>query len=208
MTETFRTSIDIEATPDRVFDHFVQPELLVQWMGDAARLEAVDGGVFSVDINGVLIRGHFVQIDRLSRASTYARHRECRSMGIDQTTRTTMPKYLCLQRALPGGDQEADRTSPSQMQAMYAKFTEWRQKFQDNLVDLGGRLGHGSLVTAERVPDGPLVEVKELVGGYMIVSAASLDEAIEIARGCPGLCDPVRAWRSSRSTRRDDLAAG
>jgi len=64
MTETFRTSIDIEATPERVFDHLVRSELLVRWMGDAARLEAVDGGMFSVDINGVLIRGHFVRIDR------------------------------------------------------------------------------------------------------------------------------------------------
>lgn len=64
MSETFRTSIDIEAEPDRVFDHFVRPELLVRWMGDLARLEARNGGVFSVDINGVLIRGHFVRIDR------------------------------------------------------------------------------------------------------------------------------------------------
>jgi uncharacterized protein YndB with AHSA1/START domain len=64
MSETFRTSIEIEAAPDLVFDHFVQPELLVRWMGDVARLEASDGGVFSVDINGVLIRGHFVRIDR------------------------------------------------------------------------------------------------------------------------------------------------
>jgi hypothetical protein len=101
-----------------------------------------------------------------------------------------MPKYLCLQRPLPGGDREGDHPSPTQMQAMYAKFTEWRQKFQDNLVDLGGRLGAGRLVTPERVPDGPLVEVKELVGGYMIVSAASLEEAIEIAHGCPGLMRP------------------
>lgn len=96
-----------------------------------------------------------------------------------------MPKYLCLQRAFPDGEQEADHPSPTQMQAMYAKFDEWRQKFQANLADLGGRLGRGTLVTAERVPDGPLVEVKELVGGYMIVSAASLEQAIEIARGCP-----------------------
>jgi uncharacterized protein YndB with AHSA1/START domain len=64
MTDAFRTSIDIAATPDRVFDHFVRPELLVRWMGDTARLEAIDGGGFSVDINGVLIRGHFVRIDR------------------------------------------------------------------------------------------------------------------------------------------------
>jgi hypothetical protein len=101
-----------------------------------------------------------------------------------------MPKYLCLQRSLPGGDPEAGRPSPTEMQAMYAKFTEWRQKFQDNLTDLGGRLGRGTLVTAERLPDGPLIEIKELVGGYMIVSAASLEEASEIARGCPGLVRP------------------
>lgn len=64
MSETFRTTINIAATPDRVFDHFVDPELLVRWMGDFARLEAVEGGLFSVDINGVLIRGHFVRVDR------------------------------------------------------------------------------------------------------------------------------------------------
>jgi uncharacterized protein YndB with AHSA1/START domain len=66
MTDAFRTSIDIEAAPEEVFDHFVRPELLVRWMGDVARLEASDGGVFSVDINGVLIRGHFVRIERPS----------------------------------------------------------------------------------------------------------------------------------------------
>jgi uncharacterized protein YndB with AHSA1/START domain len=64
MTDTFRTSIDIEAACEQVFDHFVRPELLVRWMGDAARLDAIDGGVFSVDINGVLIRGHFVRVER------------------------------------------------------------------------------------------------------------------------------------------------
>lgn len=64
MSETYRTSIDIEAPPEQVFDHFVRPELLVRWMGDVARLEANSGGVFSVDINGVLIRGHFVRLER------------------------------------------------------------------------------------------------------------------------------------------------
>lgn len=64
MSETYRTSIDIEAPPDQVFDYFVDPALLVRWMGDVARLEATSGGTFSVDINGVLIRGHFVRIER------------------------------------------------------------------------------------------------------------------------------------------------
>jgi len=101
-----------------------------------------------------------------------------------------MPKYLCLQRSLPGGQAHAEKPSPAQMQAMYTKFNEWREKFQHNLVDLGGRLGAGRLATPEPAPDGPLIEVKELVGGYMIVSAESLDEAIQIARGCPGLLRP------------------
>ena len=61
---TYRTRIEIAAQPDHVFDHFVRPELLVRWMGDFARLEARDGGLFAVDINGVIIRGHFVRIDR------------------------------------------------------------------------------------------------------------------------------------------------
>jgi uncharacterized protein YndB with AHSA1/START domain len=64
MTEAFRTSIEIEALPEHVFDYFIKPELLVRWLGDFARLEAVDGGVFSVDINGVLIRGHFVRLEK------------------------------------------------------------------------------------------------------------------------------------------------
>jgi hypothetical protein len=75
------------------------------------------------------------------------------------------------------------------MQEMYAKFNAWRAKFEKNLTDMGGRLGLGRVVT-DPAPDGPLVEVKELVGGYMIVSAATIEEAIAVARECPGLVRP------------------
>lgn len=102
-----------------------------------------------------------------------------------------MPKYLCLQRKLPAGGSPADKPSPAQMQAMYAKFNAWREKFQNQLVDLGGRLGTGRVALSEPHPDGPFVEVKELVGGYMILSASTLDEAIEVARECPGLVGPA-----------------
>ena len=64
MSEIYRTSIDIEAPPEQVFEYFIDPALLVRWMGDVARLEATSGGTFSVDINGVLIRGHFVRVER------------------------------------------------------------------------------------------------------------------------------------------------
>jgi hypothetical protein len=33
--------------------------------------------------------------------------------------------------------------------------------------------------------DGPFAESKDLVGGYAIVNATSVDDAVEIARGCP-----------------------
>jgi uncharacterized protein YndB with AHSA1/START domain len=64
MSEAYQTRIDIEAEPERVFDYFVKPELLVRWMGDFAKLEAKDGGLFAVDINGVIIRGTFVRVER------------------------------------------------------------------------------------------------------------------------------------------------
>jgi hypothetical protein len=101
-----------------------------------------------------------------------------------------MPKYLCLQRSFPAQDPQGGKPSPAQMQAMYEKFNLWREKFQKNLVDLGGKLGAGRVALPQPTPDGPFVEVKELVGGYMVVSAATLDDAIQIARECPGLVRP------------------
>lgn len=99
-----------------------------------------------------------------------------------------MARYLCLQRSLPSTAGEASpKPSPSQMQDMYAQFGAWQAKFKDNLVDMGGRLGDGKVVA---VADGPFPEVKELVGGYMIVEADSLEQAIEVASGCPGLVRP------------------
>ena len=99
-----------------------------------------------------------------------------------------MPKYLCLQRSLPGGG--AQEPSPAQMQEMYARFGAWQEQFKKNIVDLGGKLGDGKLVAEKSAEDGPFVEVKELIGGFMILSADSLDEAIEVARALPGLVRP------------------
>lgn len=101
-----------------------------------------------------------------------------------------MPKYLCLQRSFLGGGNTQESPSPAQMQEMHAKFCSWQEKFKENLVDLGGRLGDGKLVAPDATSDGPFVEVKELVGGYMIVSAENLEEAISVARECPGLVRP------------------
>ena len=62
MTRAFTSTFEIQAPPETVFRHFVEPIRLVRWMGDYARLEAVDGGIFSVDINGVLISWHLIDV--------------------------------------------------------------------------------------------------------------------------------------------------
>jgi len=48
----------------------------------------------------------------------------------------------------------------------------------------------GRVVTGTRgqtVIDGPFAEAKEVVGGYIFLTVADIDEATEIAKGCPGL---------------------
>jgi len=76
------------------------------------------------------------------------------------------------------------------MQEMYAVFNAWKDKFRENIVDMGGKLGGGKVVTSEGATDGPFVEAKEVVGGFMIISAASLEEAMQVARECPGVVMP------------------
>ena len=97
-------------------------------------------------------------------------------------------KYLCIQRS----DSPCDGTppSPAQMEEMFAKFNAWKEKFSANIVDLGGPLGDGKVVTSAGSTDGPFVEVKEIVGGFMVVEASSIDEAARVAQESPGTAMP------------------
>lgn len=73
------------------------------------------------------------------------------------------------------------------MEEMYAKFFAWKEKFQNNIVDMGGKLGDdGKIVTSEGTTDGPFAESKEIIGGYMIISAESMEQAMEVVRESPG----------------------
>jgi hypothetical protein len=45
----------------------------------------------------------------------------------------------------------------------------------------------GRVVKAKVVTDGPFVESKEIVGGYSVVQADTIDAAAKLAKGCPGL---------------------
>jgi uncharacterized protein YndB with AHSA1/START domain len=61
--EPLTASVHIEAAPERVFEHFTSPEAIVRWMGDYALLQATPGGAFEVDINGVPVRGRYLEVD-------------------------------------------------------------------------------------------------------------------------------------------------
>lgn len=95
-----------------------------------------------------------------------------------------MPKYLCILRSESG---ECEPPSPEQMQQMYAKFNSWKEKFSHNIVDMGGKLvGSSVVLTSHGATDGPFVEAKEIVGGFMIIKADDLDQAIEVISEGPG----------------------
>ena len=100
-------------------------------------------------------------------------------------------KYLVLFRSQPPGSDHQAGPSPEQMQQMFAAYKSWMETFKADIVDLGDKLkSDGRVVTASGVADGPFVEAKEVVGGFMIVSAESYDGAVEVVRACPAVHAP------------------
>jgi hypothetical protein len=80
-------------------------------------------------------------------------------------------------------------SSPEQIQAMMKPWMDWIGSIaaQNKLVATGNRLEQDGKVLkpGNLVTNGPYVEIKEAIGGYTIVKAASLDEAVDLSRGCP-----------------------
>lgn len=83
------------------------------------------------------------------------------------------------------------KASPDQMQARTKKWMDWIGSIaaQNKLSNRGNRLEPtGKVVKGNNViTDGPYAEIKESIGGYSIVKADSLEEAVELASGCPVL---------------------
>lgn len=106
----------------------------------------------------------------------------------------TSKNYLCVLRSESGGCEEP---SPAAMEDMFARFQAWMETFEDNIVDLGGKLGDGKVIRPDGISDGPFVEVKEIIGGFMIISGENIDEAIKVVQACP----PVAASDASVEVR-------
>ena len=60
LTTEYRTSIDIDAAPEVVFEFLVTDTGMTSWMGQWASLDPVPGGQFAVDIAGYAARGMFL----------------------------------------------------------------------------------------------------------------------------------------------------
>jgi uncharacterized protein YndB with AHSA1/START domain len=56
--------VQIDASPETVFDFFTDPDKMIQWMGRSAELDPRPQGNFRVDINGRdVARGEYVELD-------------------------------------------------------------------------------------------------------------------------------------------------
>ena len=59
----FETTVDLNAPVQEVFRHLTEPAAMIRWMGQHATLEPTAGGAFEVDINGVPVRGRYLEVD-------------------------------------------------------------------------------------------------------------------------------------------------
>ncbi|HEX6869771.1 MAG TPA: YciI family protein [Micromonosporaceae bacterium] len=83
----------------------------------------------------------------------------------------------------------ADPT-PDQWQAVM----EAHNRFAEQVPELGARIVGGNAleptttatsIRGDIVTDGPFVETKEMLGGYYLIEAEDLDQALAVARLCP-----------------------
>ena len=111
-------------------------------------------------------------------------------------------KTMSMQNPLPGdpshymllfrGNDWATSLSPEEIQNVLARWNAWYERLTaEGKAKAGQPLGReGKVVTGKKgrnVADGPFAESKEAVGGYFLLNVATMEEAVDIARECPGL---------------------
>ncbi len=109
--------------------------------------------------------------------------------------------------------------SPEQMQQVSEEWMAWFKRLTETGKAVAGHPldSEGKVVSGKNgrvVADGPFAESKETIGGYFLLNVATMDEAVAIARQCPGLAHgakvevrPVRAECPMKSEAEELLAA-
>src|SRR5215472_9377449 len=81
--------------------------------------------------------------------------------------------------------------SPEELQKVTDNWMAWFKRLtQEGKAVAGNPLEReGKVVSGKErvVSDGPFAEAKEAIGGYFLLDVATMDEAVAIARECPGL---------------------
>jgi hypothetical protein len=98
-----------------------------------------------------------------------------------------MEKFMYLFR---GGENHAHNAADSEAAAKnMQKWSAWMGDLAQKGIMVGadplqptGKVVSG---TKKVVTDGPFVEAKEMIGGYLIVNAKDINEAVEFSKGCP-----------------------
>ena len=97
-----------------------------------------------------------------------------------------MSNFLFLFR---GGDENMRNLSQEEKETHMILWQKWMGKLveEEHLIDGLPLDRKGKVVgnKGEVVTDGPFIEGAEMIGGYLIVSAKDLAEAVEISKGCP-----------------------
>jgi hypothetical protein len=98
-----------------------------------------------------------------------------------------MEKFMFLFR---GGDTHVHTAKDSaDVKAYLQSWMTWMQGLGQQGVLAGGDplQTTGKLVSGKDkvITDGPFIEANEMVGGYLVVNAKDINEAVEISKGCP-----------------------
>ncbi|MBA3662712.1 MAG: hypothetical protein H0W61_00700 [Bacteroidetes bacterium] len=99
-----------------------------------------------------------------------------------------MKEFLLLFR---GGDAERKHLSPEQIEAHMKRWQDWIGSIAQKNILVGAQplINTGKVIsgTSKKLTDGPFMEGKEILGGYVLLKAGTIEEAAEIANGCPNL---------------------
>jgi hypothetical protein len=99
-----------------------------------------------------------------------------------------MANFLFIYRT---NNESFGNMSPEEIQQNMQKWQGWMSEGLRTgwLLDAGDALKkEGRVVQAKKVvADGPFIEAKEVVGGFSIVQAETIEAATEFAKGCPVL---------------------
>ena len=99
-----------------------------------------------------------------------------------------MAKFAVLMRE---NDNAWEKLPADEQKRLLKLYYAWTEELKEKGRMVGGEpLGPGGRMLRAldgEVVDGPFTETKEVLTGFSLIEAANLDEAAEVARGCPAL---------------------